>query len=266
MYTHWTTINWFTCLKQNGTSKGRQRWGTCLDQQRSRWGTESGTGCVDHTYQGWAHNGQWERQQSAAILARCPVCYKLCLCIAMFQILFDVPLFVETIQRGIGATADDNRPHTAVFSKVPPFPTNTWEIKGKVLLVDMLGVTSEGGVLITYWWEHLEQLQTRIEAIDEPHPMHIRSLCAGLTPLLTNAPMVSIIRWPVVVGHWLIRSVVWHGQHHQMLQLSDTNRDTQWWLVTAHPCWAFLSFTCCREMKSTFLFGVPQVTEVLQLT
>ena len=69
----------------------------------------------------------------------------------MFQILFDVPLFVETIQRGIGATADDNRPHTAVFSKVPPFPTNTWEIKGKVLLVDMLGVTSEGGVLITYW-------------------------------------------------------------------------------------------------------------------
>ena len=120
--------------------------------------------------------------------------------------------------------------------------------------------------LITYWWEHLEQLQTRIEAIDEPHPMHIRSLCAGLTPLLTSAPMVNIIRWPVVVGHWLIRSVVWHGQHHQMLQLSDTNRDTQWWLVTAHPCWAFLSFTCCREMKSTFLFGVPQVTEVLQLT
>ena len=130
MYTHWTTINWFTCLKQNGTSKGRQRWGTCPDQQRSGWGTESGTGCVDHTYQGWAHNGQWERQQSAAILARCPVCYQLCLCIAMFQILFDVPLFVETIQRGIGATADDNGPHTAVFSKFPPFPTNTWEIQG----------------------------------------------------------------------------------------------------------------------------------------
>ena len=66
-----------------------------------------------------------------------------------------------------------------------------------VLLVGMLGVTSEGGVLITNWWEHLQQLQTRIEAI-EPHPMHIRSLCAGLTPLLTSAPMVNIIRWPVI--------------------------------------------------------------------
>ena len=44
-------------------------------------------------------------------------------------------LFPETIQRRIAATADDNGPHTAVFSKFPKFATNTWEKQGRYQLV-----------------------------------------------------------------------------------------------------------------------------------
>ena len=44
-------------------------------------------------------------------------------------------LFPETIQRRIAATADDNGPHTAVFSKLTKFATNTWEKQGRYQLV-----------------------------------------------------------------------------------------------------------------------------------